>query len=135
MLSIAASHGMDLEGTALEHLDIASALDVPFFVVITKVDVTNQETFDSTVAAIKGAMKMIGKEAMIISSTDDLAVLDNEDPSGLSSSSSTASTADSIVNGHHHHHHHPTLVPVFLVSNVTGKHHTHSHSSYTYNQD
>lgn len=51
-----------------EHLGIALALEIPFFIVITKIDMVDQETLKKTIAEIKKIMKAqyVGKKAFMV---------------------------------------------------------------------
>lgn len=53
-----------------EHLGIALALEIPFFVVITKIDMVDRETVKKTIFEIKKILKasFVNKKAFLIQS-------------------------------------------------------------------
>lgn len=92
MLVVAAGCGFN--GTSQEHLSIVRALDMPFFVVITKID---QTPVEQTVQELKNLLTSIGcrKVPFIVTNTDEV----------ISAGSNQFSE---------------NIVPIFCVSNVTG---------------
>lgn len=84
-------------GMAREHLGIAVALKIPLFVVITKVDMVHPTILKRVVSEIKRLLKLPGvdKIPMIIKDINDVVVASSNMQSGR-------------------------LVPIFLVSSVTG---------------
>jgi len=95
MLVVSGSGGV--VGMTQEHLGIAVALEVPFFVVITKVDVTPPTQLANTMESVKGILKAAGsnKVPLVVESGDDCIT--------------AAST--SLTNN---------AVPIFKVSSVSG---------------
>lgn len=53
-----------------EHLGIALALEIPFFIVITKIDMVDKETIKKTIFEIKKILKasFVNKKAFLIQS-------------------------------------------------------------------
>ena len=96
MLVISASAGVVT--MTQEHLAIAVALEVPFFVMLTKVDVTPKVKLQETIDSLEKVLKAVGtnKVPLIVHSEDDSITAAN-----------TALKEKSIV-------------PIFCVSSVTG---------------
>ncbi|XP_065371931.1 GTP-binding protein 2 [Calliphora vicina] len=92
MLVVSAGGGFN--GTSQEHLSIVRALDMPFFVVITKTDITSPE---QTIQELKNLLTSIGcrKVPFVVTNTDEV----------ISAGSNQFSE---------------NIVPIFCVSNVTG---------------
>lgn len=92
MLVVSAGGGFN--GTSKEHLSIVRALDMPFFIVVTKTDITSP---DETVHELKNILTSIGcrKVPFLVTSSDDVL---------------TAGSNQESEN----------IVPIFCVSNVTG---------------
>lgn len=92
MLVVAAGCGFN--GTSQEHLSIVRALDMPFFVVITKID---QTPVEQTIQEVKNLLTSIGcrKVPFIVTNTDEVI------------SAGSNQFAENVV-------------PIFCVSNVTG---------------
>ncbi len=95
ILVVGANAGLQRMGR--EHLGIAAALGLPVIVVVTKVDLAPPEVLDRTLEEIQRLVKMPGvsRLPMIVRDWDDVVV-----------------AARSMVN--------IKVVPIFLVSNVTG---------------
>jgi GTPase len=96
MLVISASAGVVT--MTQEHLAIAVALEVPFFVMLTKVDVTPKVKLQETIDSLEKVLKAVGtnKVPLIVHSEDDSITAAN-----------TALKEKSVV-------------PIFCVSSVTG---------------
>uniref|UniRef100_A0A1B0G7J8 Tr-type G domain-containing protein n=1 Tax=Glossina morsitans morsitans TaxID=37546 RepID=A0A1B0G7J8_GLOMM len=92
MLVLSAGGGFN--GTSQEHLSIVRALEMPFFVVVTKTDITPP---DQTVQELKNLLTSIGcrKVPFVVTNTDEV----------ISAGSNQFSE---------------NIVPIFCVSNVTG---------------
>lgn len=92
MLVVSAGGGFN--GTSQEHLSIVRALDMPFFVVITKTDITSPE---QTIQELKNLLTSIGcrKVPFVVTNPDEV----------ISAGSNQFSE---------------NIVPIFCVSNVTG---------------
>ncbi|CAG0913245.1 unnamed protein product [Notodromas monacha] len=97
MLVISANTG--IAGTTLDHLNLALALDVPFFIVVTKIDVTPSHVVEKTVAELQTFLRSETKR-------DPLMVCESADLS-------KARGVQSILCAR--------IVPIFLLSSVTGK--------------
>ncbi|XP_072105245.1 GTP-binding protein 2b isoform X2 [Mobula birostris] len=71
MLVVSANTG--IAGTTREHLGLAMALKVPFFIVISKVDLCTKSTIDRTVRQLEVVLKQPGcnKVPLLVSSSDD----------------------------------------------------------------
>merc|ERR1719495_1262307 len=95
MLVVSATAGV--VGMTQEHLGIAVALEVPFFVVITKVDMVSQDQLSSTFSTVSNVLKAAGakKVPLIIKTTDDC----------------ITAAGNSLSNN---------VVPIFCVSSVSG---------------
>ncbi|XP_037956926.1 GTP-binding protein 2 [Teleopsis dalmanni] len=93
MLVVSAGSGFN--STSKEHLSIARALDMPFFIVITKTDITSP---DQTIQDLKNLLTSIGcrKVPFVITNADEV----------ISAGSNQVSGSN--------------IVPIFCVSNVTG---------------
>lgn len=92
MLVVSAGGGCN--GTSKEHLSIVRALDMPFFIVVTKTDITSS---DQTVQELKSLLTSIGcrKVPFVVTNSDEV----------ISAGSNQVSE---------------NIVPIFCVSNVTG---------------
>lgn len=92
MLVVSAGGGCS--GTSKEHLSIVRALDMPFFIVVTKTDITSPE---QTVQELKNLLTSIGcrKVPFVVTNSDEV----------ISAGSNQGSA---------------NIVPIFCVSNVTG---------------
>jgi len=95
MLVVSATAGV--VGMTQEHLGIAVALEVPFFVVITKVDMVPKEQLDKICATVTTVLKSAGatKVPLMVRTSDDC----------ITAASNSLSSA---------------VVPVFCVSSVSG---------------
>ena len=95
MLMVSGNSGV--VGTTREHLGLALALEVPFFVIVTKEDVTRPQVLEDTVAHLQDLLKGPGcnKVPFRIESEDDVI---------------TASATSLSVKA----------VPILVVSSVTG---------------
>jgi len=95
MLVVSASAGV--VGMTQEHLGIAVALEVPFFVVITKVDIVPQHKLKQTIGTVTGTLKSAGssKVPLIVKTNDDC----------------ITAASNSLNNN---------IVPIFCVSSVAG---------------
>merc|ERR1719495_2952582 len=95
MLVVSASAGV--VPMTQEHLGIAVALQVPFFVVLTKVDVTPRDKLQATLDSLEQVLKSIGanRAPLIIRSNDDAITAANNTPM-------------------------ENVVPIFCISSVTG---------------
>ena len=95
MLVVSASAGV--VGMTQEHLGIAVALEVPFFVVITKVDMVPQHKLKQTIGTVTGTLKSAGanKVPLIVKTSDDC----------------ITAASNSLNNN---------IVPVFCISSVSG---------------
>lgn len=84
-------------GMTQEHLGIAVALEVPFFIVITKIDATTADRLDKTLDSVEKTLKSAGssKIPLRVNSSDDCITAAN----------------NSLKNN---------TVPIFCVSSVTG---------------
>jgi GTPase len=82
-----------INAMTIEHLTILKAFKIPFFIVITKIDLTPP---DNTIQSLDNLLMEIDSQKipLIINSKDDLTMFDNQNDD---------------------------LVPIFSVSNVTGK--------------
>ena len=80
-----------------EHLGIAVALEVPFFVVLTKVDVTSKAKMQTTMDSLKHVLKSAGcnKVPLVVKNDDD----------------SITAASNALKEN---------VVPIFCVSSVTG---------------
>lgn len=95
---IVACNSLSLPETAREHLGIAVALNVPVFICMTKTDIASPEQLTKTVSALLALLKSPGLKRVPL-------VIQNDDDVVASIHSFTASK----------------VVPIFLVSNVTGE--------------
>ena len=95
MLVVSASAGV--VGMTQEHLGIAVALEVPFFVVVTKVDMVPAPRLDTTLTTVAGILKSAGahKVPLVVKSSDDC----------------ITAAANQLKNN---------IVPIFCVSSVEG---------------
>jgi len=95
MLVVSASSGV--VGMTQEHLGIAVALEVPFFVVITKVDTVSQHRLKKTIGTVAAILKSAGasKVPLIVKTDDDC----------------ITAASNSLNNN---------VVPVFCASSVSG---------------
>ena len=95
MLVVSASAGV--VGMTQEHLGIAVALEVPFFVVVTKVDMVPAPRLNTTLATVAGILKSAGanKVPLVVKSSDDC----------------ITAAANQLKNN---------IVPIFCVSSVEG---------------
>ena len=95
MLVVSASAGV--VGMTQEHLGIAVALEVPFFVVITKVDMVPQHKLKQTIGTVTGTLKSAGanKVPLIVKTSDDC----------------ITAASNSLNNN---------IVPIFCISSVSG---------------
>jgi len=95
MLVISATAGV--VGMTQEHLGIAVALEVPFFVVITKVDMVPPARLTQTVTTVTGILKSAGasKVPLVVKTSDDC----------------ITAASNSLSNN---------VVPIFIVSSVAG---------------
>jgi len=95
MLVVSATAGV--VGMTQEHLGIAVALEVPFFVVITKVDMVSQDQLNNTFSTVSNVLKAAGakKVPLIVKTTDDC----------------ITAAGNSLSNN---------VVPIFCVSSVSG---------------
>jgi len=95
MLVVSASAGV--VGMTQEHLGIAVALEVPFFVVITKVDMVAQHKLRQTIGTVTGILKSAGanKVPLVVKTSDDC----------------ITAASNSLNNN---------IVPIFCVSSVAG---------------
>jgi len=95
MLVVSASAGV--VPMTQEHLGIAVALQVPFFVMLTKVDVTPKAKLQATLDSLEEVLKSIGanKAPLVIRSPDD----------AITAANNT---------------HKENVVPIFCISSVTG---------------
>ena len=96
MLVVSATAGV--VGMTQEHLGIAVALEVPFFVVITKVDMVPPAQLKQTIKKVTGILKSAGakKVPLLVKTSDDC----------------ITAASNSLSNN---------TVPVFCVSSVTGE--------------
>lgn len=88
------SAGSGCTGTSKEHLSIVRALDMPFFIVVTKTDITSPE---QTVQELRQVLTSVGCRKLPF-------IVTNEDEA-ISAASNQVSE---------------NIVPIFCVSNVTG---------------
>ena len=95
MLVVSASAGV--VGMTQEHLGIAVALEVPFFVVVTKMDMVPAPRLDTTLTTVTGILKSAGahKVPLVVKSSDDC----------------ITAAANQLKNN---------IVPIFCVSSVEG---------------
>jgi len=100
LIAIAANNGMT--GTAREHLGLAVALQLPTFIVITKIDICPEHVLNQTIDEIVTALKAkdVNKSPVVVRSSHEVLPL-------LTNKRLTA-TAQS-------------LCPIFLVSSVDGR--------------
>uniref|UniRef100_UPI00358ECD2C GTP-binding protein 2 n=1 Tax=Myxine glutinosa TaxID=7769 RepID=UPI00358ECD2C len=97
MLVIAANTG--IAGTAKEHLGLAMALRLPFFIVVSKDDVCSASTVERTVHQLTYVLRGPGcaRVPFLISSSDDAMTAATKFPQS------------------------PSIAPIFVISSVTGK--------------
>ncbi|CAM9688833.1 GTP-binding protein 2 [Lampetra fluviatilis] len=97
MLVVGANTG--LVGTAKEHLGLAMALKVPFFIVVSKVDVCSPGTVERTVRQLERLLRSpsCNKVPLLVCGPDDAMTAATKFPQCSS------------------------ITPIFTVSNVTGK--------------
>merc|ERR1719188_1945175 len=95
MLVVSATAGV--VGMTQEHLGIAVALEVPFFVVITKVDMVPKEQLENTFTTVTNVLKSAGakKVPLLVQTSDDC----------------ITAASNSLRSN---------VVPIFCVSSVTG---------------
>jgi len=95
MLVVSASAGV--VGMTQEHLGIAVALEVPFFVVVTKVDMVSTQRLDQTLKTVADILKSAGanKVPLVVNSSDDC----------------ITAASNQLKNN---------IVPIFCVSSVAG---------------
>ena len=94
MLVVSANNGLLVMGR--EHLGISVALKIPVFVVVTKIDIVGKPVLDATLEEIREVLRRISKKPKVVENKDDVYWSASLLPSGR-------------------------VVPIFLVSNVTGK--------------
>ncbi|XP_072406189.1 GTP-binding protein 2b [Chiloscyllium punctatum] len=96
MLVVSANTG--IAGTTREHLGLAMALKVPFFIVISKVDLCTKATIDRTVKQLELVLKQPGcnKVPLLVSSSDD-----------------AVTAAQQFAQS-------PSITPIFTLSSVSG---------------
>ncbi|MEZ0248269.1 MAG: GTP-binding protein [Thermoproteus sp.] len=96
MLVVAANSGV--QKMTKEHLGVAVAMNIPVFVVITRIDITPREVLEKTLEDVVGILKMPGVSRVpyVVRGTADVVIAAKMMPSGRVS-------------------------PIFLVSNVTGE--------------
>ncbi|XP_062896533.1 GTP-binding protein 2-like [Mobula hypostoma] len=96
MLVVSANTG--IAGTTREHLGLAMALKVPFFIVISKVDLCTKSTIDRTVRQLEVVLKQPGcnKVPLLVSSSDD-----------------AVTAAQQFAQS-------PSITPIFTLSSVNG---------------
>jgi len=96
MLVVSATAGV--AGMTQEHLGIAVALEVPFFVVVTKVDIVTKEKLNKTMESVEKVLKSAGstKVPLIVVTKDDC----------------ITAAANSLKQN---------VVPIFCMSSVNGK--------------
>ncbi len=58
MLQVSANAG--IVTMTQEHLNLLVALELPFFIVVTKVDVTSRQKFQDTIDALKKVLASVG---------------------------------------------------------------------------
>lgn len=68
LVVIGANHG--ISKMTKEHIGISLALEIPFFIVITKIDMVDQETIKKTIDGIKKILKtsFVNKKPLLIKS-------------------------------------------------------------------
>ncbi len=95
MLVVSASAGV--VPMTQEHLDLVAALEVPFFVMVTKVDVTPKARVQATLDSLQAVLKSVGsnKVPLVVKSNDD----------------SITAAGNALRDN---------VVPIFCVSSVTG---------------
>ncbi|KAJ1148545.1 hypothetical protein NDU88_001373 [Pleurodeles waltl] len=98
MLVVSANTG--IAGTTREHLGLAMALKVPFFIVVSKVDLCSKPTVDRTVKQLERVLKQPGcnKVPMLVSTDDD-----------------AVTAAQQFAQS-------PNITPIFTLSSVSGEH-------------
>ncbi|XP_032876632.1 GTP-binding protein 2 [Amblyraja radiata] len=96
MLVVSANTG--IAGTTREHLGLAMALKVPFFIVISKVDLCTKSTIERTVRQLEMVLKQPGcnKVPLLVSSSDD-----------------AVTAAQQFAQS-------PSITPIFTLSSVNG---------------
>ncbi|KAM5262409.1 GTP-binding protein 2 isoform 2-T2 [Ctenodactylus gundi] len=97
LLLVSANTG--IAGTTREHLGLALALKVPFFVVVSKVDLCAKTTVERTVRQLERVLKQPGchKVPMLVTSEDD-----------------AVTAAQQFAQS-------PNVTPIFALSSVTGE--------------
>ena len=98
MLVVSANTGV--AGTTLDHLNLALALGVPFFIVVTKIDVTAKNVLARTLEQLMSVLLLNAKRNPLVITDCDSAL------------SAEARTIKAESGG---------FVPIFLASSVTGK--------------
>ncbi len=94
MLVVSANNGLLVMGR--EHLGISAALKIPVFIVVTKIDIVGKPVLDATLEEISETLRKIGKKPKVVRNHSDV------------------SWAASFISS-------GRVVPIFLVSNVTGE--------------
>lgn len=87
--------GRGVRGMTKEHLMLALSFDIPFIIAITKIDLYPQDIIDATFTQVCKLIKSSKKRAWVIHDQDDL-IVPLKQPYGQ-------------------------IVPVFMISNVTGQ--------------
>jgi GTPase len=98
MLVVSANTGV--AGTTLDHLNLALALGVPFFIVVTKIDVAAKNVVERTLDQLLSVLSLNAKRRPFVVNDVDLAL------------SPEARKIKAEPGG---------CVPIFLASSVTGK--------------
>ncbi len=119
--SSSASGSTSHESTSkpLEHLDIALALDVPMFLVLTKADTATEAMVEGTLTLVQQALheaSLARREIYPVRSEEDLETALEEYATHPPASATTAS----VDNDDGIEDRDGFIVPVFVVSNVTG---------------
>uniref|UniRef100_A0A8B9P5J6 GTP binding protein 2 n=2 Tax=Apteryx TaxID=8821 RepID=A0A8B9P5J6_APTOW len=97
MLVVSANTG--IAGTTREHLGLAMALKVPFFIVISKVDLCSKATVERTVKQLERILKQPG--------CNKLPLLVNSDDDAVTAAQQFAQS--------------PNITPIFTLSSVSGE--------------
>ncbi|KAJ7413541.1 GTP-binding protein 2 [Pitangus sulphuratus] len=97
MLVVSANTG--IAGTTREHLGLAMALKVPFFIVVSKVDLCSKATVERTVKQLERILKQPG--------CNKLPLLVNSDDDAVTAAQQFAQS--------------PNITPIFTLSSVSGE--------------
>lgn len=112
ILIVAANRGV-LRMTK-EHLKLYICLDIPFIVLITRIDIAPQGSYDRTVKTLKRYLKKYNKKPHIINSLNEITLDKSESKLKLDTDIKLAQSCGIIMKSN------KRMVPVISISNKTG---------------